>query len=246
MYSELDNANSLITLLTDTDESIGFRLAVMERAVVRKLRILHMPGVDDDLVVHAVRGVDFRDIESRAARLRSMLSRVKTIEIETRSAAGRDYTLKARADGRPVHTCGGVAEPGEIMNLPTGEVYLAPLEKESEGDVVLNGSTGDAVFANKEEVILHFERGTLILEHSEFPDLPTSRSVRQRLRAAGARDEKNLILCEIGIGVNPQVSRLLGDEIWDEKAAGTAHIALGANGPFGGENKEVSYHQDLV
>ncbi len=155
MYSELDNANSLITLLTDADESIGFRVAVMEHAVARELRILHMPGVDDDLFLRAVRGVDFRDIESRAARLYSKISGAKVIEIKTRSAAGKDYTLHARADGRPVHVCGGVAKPGEIMNLPTGEVYLAPLEEESQGEVVFNGSTEDAVFGDKEEVILH-------------------------------------------------------------------------------------------
>ncbi len=93
---------------------------------------------------------------------------------------------------------------------------------------------------------LHFECGKLILEDSVFPDLPTSRGVQKRLSDAAARDDRNVILCEIGIGVNPQVSKLSGDEIWDEKATGTAHIALGANGPFGGENKEVDYHRDLV
>ncbi|MCI5221939.1 MAG: hypothetical protein D3924_04535, partial [Candidatus Electrothrix sp. AR4] len=36
-----------------------------------------------------------------------------------------------------------------------------------------------------------------------------------------------------------------GSEIWDEKMLGTAHIALGANKPFGGIIRG-DYHRDLV
>lgn len=56
---------------------------------------------------------------------------------------------------------------------------------------------------------------------------------------------ENRIVCELGIGMNPNITELCGYTLLDEKMAGTFHIAVGANDMFGGENN-ASDHVDFV
>ena len=56
---------------------------------------------------------------------------------------------------------------------------------------------------------------------------------------------ENLIVCELGLGMNPNVADLCGYTVLDEKMAGTFHIAVGMNVMFGGTN-EASDHVDFT
>jgi len=51
-------------------------------------------------------------------------------------------------------------------------------------------------------------------------------------------------VAELGIGLNPR-AKVIGSTILDEKAAGTAHIAIGSNHWFGGDNSTI-IHLDQV
>jgi hypothetical protein len=52
-------------------------------------------------------------------------------------------------------------------------------------------------------------------------------------------------LAELGIGVNEGITALTGNSLFDEKCAGTIHIALGDNQNFGGA-LESAIHEDLI
>ena len=153
--------------------------------------------------------------------------------------------MKADISGRHPHICGGVALPREVMNLPTGEVYIAPIEEKSNGTLALDGTTGERVLGDQDRVVLSFSNGQLDLNSSVFSDSTVANAFFDELHSIQERSPENTILCEIGIGLNPTVWPLQGNEIWDEKAFGTAHIALGANKAFGGEI-QVNFHRDLV
>ena len=56
---------------------------------------------------------------------------------------------------------------------------------------------------------------------------------------------ENRIVCELGLGMNPNVKSLCGYTVLDEKMAGTFHIAVGANVMFGGANQATD-HTDFV
>lgn len=56
---------------------------------------------------------------------------------------------------------------------------------------------------------------------------------------------ENRIVCELGPGMNPNVTDLCGYTLLDEKMVGTFHIAVGANTMFGGENRATD-HGDFV
>ncbi len=53
------------------------------------------------------------------------------------------------------------------------------------------------------------------------------------------------MIAELGLGLNPAL-RPRGHVLFDEKAAGTAHVAIGNNtGPYGGDNV-AAIHVDCV
>ena len=57
--------------------------------------------------------------------------------------------------------------------------------------------------------------------------------------------KENRILCELGLGMNPNITDFCGYSLLDEKRIGSFHIGIGDNTLFGGTNKS-SLHIDFV
>jgi len=111
--------------------------------------------------------------------------------------------------------------------------------------VVINGSIPGLVLEPETEFFLHFARGRLT--HIEPAGCPAALWLHEtqfeRAQAEGDANWSNL--AEIGVGCNPAVQHLTGNMLFDEKAAGTAHIALGTN-MFMGGTVHASIHCDMV
>ena len=139
----------------------------------------------------------------------------------------------------------GVIGDGVWGNVPSGETYIAPLEGTGEGSMVINGSLPGVVIPPEGELVICFSHGcvTSITPTDSVAARHLEKSQIRRARAAGDADWSNL--AEIGVGLNPAVRRLTGNMLFDEKAAGTAHIALGDNQFMGGMVK-ASIHCDMV
>lgn len=117
-------------------------------------------------------------------------------------------------------------------DLPCGEIYIAPVETKTNGSVFF---------------------GTFYLHDETYTDVTfqiTDGEVTGSSHAAvaaqfAAMPRENRIVCELGLGMNPNVTDLCGYTLLDEKMTGTFHIAVGANTMFGGENN-ASDHVDFV
>lgn len=117
-------------------------------------------------------------------------------------------------------------------DLPCGEIYIAPVEAKTNGTVFFGTFYLDEV--KYTDVTLQIANGEVIgSSHTEvaehFAHMP----------------KENRIVCELGLGMNPNVTDLCGYTLLDEKMGGTFHIAVGANTMFGGENR-ASDHIDFV
>jgi leucyl aminopeptidase (aminopeptidase T) len=246
LSKQIEGCAALITAVTNDETRTWFRAEVIGCAAKNGLRVLHMPGVDEDLFVASLTGVDLHEIQESGAPLQARLMQATNLEIVTETAQKDEHRLRAVISGRRTHLCGGIALPREIMNLPTGEVYVAPREDQTNGTLVLNGAMGDRVVRfGTDEIILAFRHGRLDLQKSSFSKTAFAEGFERDLKTILQTDPQKGILGEIGIGLNPAVTSLRGAEVWDEKALGTAHIALGANQPFGG-TIQVNFHRDLV
>jgi hypothetical protein len=171
----------------------------------------------------------------------------RSLELISYTADGTAHSLAADIGGwdRLPVASDGVIRDGAWGNVPSGETYIAPIEGSARGSVVINGSIPGLVIEPEAEFILRFDRGRLT--HIEPAGCPAARWLHEtqfeRAQAVGDTHWSNL--AEIGVGCNPAVQRLTGNMLFDEKAAGTAHVALGSN-MFMGGTIHASIHCDMV
>lgn len=155
-----------------------------------------------------------------------------------------DTDLKFSIKGRPVIVDDGIISKEDIsvgdtgLNIPAGEVFIAPLETTAEGHitfpvVVIPG------FGRIEGLRLIFSKGKVVAydaakgkeKFGKFLDANT-----------GEKDR----IAELGIGTNPGAEFTNGSIIVDEKIYRTLHIAIGNNtGSYHGTNK-ASSHLDMI
>lgn len=116
-------------------------------------------------------------------------------------------------------------------DIPAGEVYIAPVEKAGNGEILIDKIHLEG--KQYTDVICRFEEGILV------------ESSCNQLMDFVKRFPNGDKLSELGIGTNPKVTDCIGYSALDEKALGTAHIALGMNAMFGG-NIESPLHFDMI
>ncbi|WP_421782413.1 aminopeptidase [Kiloniella litopenaei] len=153
---------------------------------------------------------------------------------------GTNLTLNIA--GRSANFCPGiVSAPGELGSPPDMEVNISPLEFESQGTLVIDGSiTHPSLGLLKTPVILTIKNGIITEIFSSDPN--TMIKTEQIFLEVG--DDKSRVLAELGIGFNEEAC-LNGSMLIDEGTSGYLHFGFGANHTVGGNN-EVAFHIDFV
>ena len=210
------------------------RFGLMERVIGHGGRQIFMGFVDGELLRGEL-SQPAPDLSEPARRLIADLDGCEQVRI--RGAAGTDLTL--RVGGRPWLTDAGTLDPGQTANFPGGEIFVAPHRDGADGVLVADVTVPYTVDGLVDEpVTLRFEGGRAVsIEGGRAATL-----LRELVESAG--DGANVI-AELGIGLNHAI-RPRGHVMLDEKAGGTAHVAIGRNtGSYGGDN-EATIHVDCI
>lgn len=191
-------------------------------------------------VILSALDVYYKDLARRGKVLQHALSGSK--EVHATSPQGTD--LRFNVDQRKWIVDDGILSEEDIaakdvgMNLPCGEIFVAPIEDSANGKAVFDVPTsyyGHHVRGLK----LEFRNGRVVdydaeSGRNEFESILNS--------ATGDRDR----IAEFAIGLNPK-ARFVNDILVDEKVLGTVHIAIGDNkGPAYGGRNTSSIHWDLI
>jgi len=222
-----------ITQAPRGDEA-GARFQLMEAVVGDGGRQIFMGFVDGDLLRGELSEPQ-TDLSTAAENVIAQVRDAETIRI--RGRAGTDLTL--RVGGRPWKTDAGPLEPGETANFPGGEVFVAPYADGAEGVLVADVTVPYTVDGLVDApVTLRFERGRVTsIEGGRAAEM-----LRELVAGAGTGAD---VIAELGIGLNHALVPR-GHVMLDEKAGGTAHVAIGRNtGTYGGDN-EASIHVDCI
>jgi len=197
------------------------------------VRVGTLPGVTEDIMVRCM-NADYHRIAERTHRLCALLEQTSVIRVQ--APAGTDITMPIA--GRTAHASSGLFhKKGESGNLPTGEAYLAPLEGQSNGVVVVDGSmAGVGVTSHPIRIVVKDGYATDITGGVEAATLVA-------LLEPHGRDGRNV--AEFGIGTNDRAT-LTGVILEDEKVMGTIHIAFGDNKSMGGTVRVASHLDGLV
>jgi aminopeptidase len=166
-----------------------------------------------------------RDWDAEGRRMQPVLERFDRAEEVRIVGEGTDLTLSlAGREGR--------IDDGHV-NVPGGEVYYCPVEDSAEGVVEFDFPSGKV------------ERARLVLRGGEVVEASAAAGDDVLLSAletdAGARR-----FGELGLGCNEGITRHLRNVLFDEKMAGTIHLALGTGFPVIGGRNESALHWDLV
>ncbi|MCW9065821.1 MAG: aminopeptidase [Ignavibacteriaceae bacterium] len=230
----LTGSSIVLNIFKAYSEEIPFRIKwIFKVEEIKKIKMGHMPGITEDMMLRSV-NVDYNKMGAVSDSLLRSLQKADKIHITTEE--GTDLILGVK--DRPFTGEIGV-EQSEMINLPCGEVYCAPLETEAEGVVVFNASIGD-IGLLKIPLKIYLEKGRITKFDSEDKNLINKINKLQNV------DEDSMVIGELGIGVNPGAI-ITGNMLEDEKTLGTAHLAFGNNADFpgGGRNKS-KIHRDYL
>lgn len=169
---------------------------------------------------------DWKEERVRYERLAKLFQAGKQVRI-----LGEKTDLTLSTEGRRY-----VIGDGE-HNMPDGEIYTAPVDDSVNGSIYFDIP---GVYANQQipGIRLTFRDGVVVEASSERN--------QELLQEVLHTDPGACRVGELGIGLNDGIRRRTYEILFDEKIAGTVHLALGrAYAECGGVNRS-SVHWDLI
>jgi leucyl aminopeptidase (aminopeptidase T) len=243
----IDQSTAILNLLDSIPAHASLRRAINLRTRQYNCRLATIPGISPQIlstVVESNTEKILKDCEAVAWAL----GEAHLAELISYDTNGHEYRLVMELEGwdnEPMMSP-GVIVPGSWGNVPPGETFCCPEPATVQGKVCINGSIRGHVLGPSQAVVLDFERGELAGWNPECESSPAMAFLEgERARAERDGDDNWNIFAELGVGLNPAVRELTGNPLFDEKAMGTVHVAVGDNSNFG--HSIVSHtHTDLV
>lgn len=198
------------------------------------VRIATMPGITKETLIRCL-SADPKNIEDLAASVFQRMRGVREIYVETKIGTEIILPVKRR---RIIVSTGVLTNIGASGNLPSGEVFIAPVEDESSGTIVFDGSIA-GIGLLKEKVKVEIKKGYI----KNISGGKEAIAFEKMLKSV--KNHKAFAVAEFGIGINDK-AQICGDILEDEKVLGTIHIAFGNNLTMGGKIKVSSHVDGLV
>ena len=178
---------------------------------------------------------DWESLAEEMAQLKDILDDGTEVHV---SKADDATDLTMQIEGRTaVNSAASVAY--DSHNLPSGEVFTAPYA--TEGEVVFDVPM---TVRGRQAQDVH-----LVFEDGEVVDYSAAQG-EDAIQEIVETDEGARRLGELGVGMNRGIDRVTDNILFDEKMAGTVHLALGraydSNLPEGESGNESDVHVDLL
>jgi 2,5-dihydroxypyridine 5,6-dioxygenase len=220
-----------------TSKSMAHTQARME-ASAAGIRYLSLPEYSVDLLRDPCLHADFHAIAPQVKKLADIFTKGRSVRVTTELGTN----VRLNIEGRVGNYCPGfVVGQGEMGSPPDIEANVSPVETDSEGVVVIDGSIPyPGIGLVKTPVKLTIRSGLIAEIRSDDTKLVNALEELFLLH----EPSKTRVLAEFGVGFNDQ-AKLQGIMLTDEGAAGTAHFGFGSNATVGGKNS-VPFHLDFV
>lgn len=158
----------------------------------------------------------------------SLVERLNSTDKVRITGPGTDLTFSIK--DIPAVKCAGEC------NIPDGEVYTAPVRDSINGTISYNTPSlyQGTVFEN---VCFTFENGKIV---------KATANETEKLNAILDVDEGARYVGELGIGVNPYITKPMKDILFDEKISGSIHFTPGSCYEDAPNGNDSTIHWDLV
>jgi aminopeptidase len=170
--------------------------------------------------------IDYARLEAAMNPLMELMARTEKVRI----VGPADTDISFSILGMPQYKSAG------RHNIPDGELFTAPIKNSLNGRIRYNvpsvyyGTTF-------EDVCLDFRNGRIV-------DAVSSET--RKLNEILGQDEGARYVGEFAFGLNPSISRPIQDILFDEKIAGSIHLAPGNAYPNCNNGNKSAIHWDLI
>jgi len=197
-----------------------------------KARIVTMPGITKEILERTI-DIDYDKLMKVHQKLADIIDKGNKVTIKTKLGTDFSFSIENRkAFGMD---SGLFITKGAFGNLPTGEIFVAPVEKTANGIYIIDASF--ASIGKLEKPIKIFVKNGYVINIEG-----NKAKVLEELLNSVGKQARNI--AEFGIGTNEK-AKITGNILEDEKVIGTCHIALGNNIGFGGKIN-VQLHLDGI
>ncbi len=229
-------ADILLNLVEGRSEETPFRISLL-KAEGKRARIGHCPGITMDMLTDGALALDaagYEEMRRWANRLMNALKGSDALEIRN----DKGTNLRVSVAGRSFFTDAWIQEGlKNWVNLPAGEVIVAPVEDSVEGKLVCDLAVG-GVGRLSAPAVLTIQKGRVTA-------MEGGGEARARIANALATDEASNLVGEFAIGINPR-ARPSAEFLEAEKVFGTCHLAFGNNSDMPGEKNNSRNHMDFL
>ncbi|MDM5335848.1 aminopeptidase [Fictibacillus enclensis] len=169
--------------------------------------------------------VNFKPLEPGIKSLQKRLATTKNVRV---LSPHTDLTFSIH--NMPSFVCTGT------YNLPDGEIFTAPLLYSANGCITFNVPSS-LLGTTYEHVKLQFENGRIV---------KATCSQQEQFNLLLQTDNGASYLGEFGIGFNPEILHPFGNPLFDEKMAGSIHLAIGQPYEMSDNGNKSNIHLDLI
>jgi aminopeptidase len=238
-YIENQETDIYINLLRGPREETPFRIKLIHRETRdHKTKLGHCPGITLNMLTEGALALNVDEHKKMQDFSQKLIEKLReVVKMEICSDQGTNLSLNVK--GRPFFT-DTVLNRKYIkwMNLPTGEVIVAPVEDSLKGKLVCDLAIGGIGLLNNPVSII-VKKGSVEAVTCDNSDV--LRKVQNSLHM----DAMAKIVGEFAFGINPK-ARATYEFLETEKLFGTIHIAFGNNTDMPkGKNTSVN-HMDFM
>jgi len=169
--------------------------------------------------------LDYAKMREKAEPLQKLLAQADIVRI-----TGKDTDLSFSVKGMPANI-----EAGE-SNMPGGEVCSAPLKYSVNGQITYNLPTSPSD-PTPVPIRLTFKDGKIIDVHAKNA---------AELNRIFDTDEGGRYVGEFAIGINPKITKIIGDTLFDEKMCGSLHVTPGNCYEICDNGNYSAIHMDMI
>jgi aminopeptidase len=191
-------------------------------ASAKGVRVATMPNIMEDTMIRCLTA-DYEKIIDLTDKVTNKLKNISSVRITTKLGTDITISIKKR---RIISSTGVLRNIGESGNVPSGEVYLAPWEKKSNGVVYFDGSMAN-IGLLESPIIVEFKDGAAV-------SITGGHEAKVLSKLLDEYEPDAKLIGEFGIGTNYK-AELCGNILEDEKVLGTVHFAFGNNLSMGGK-----------
>ena len=228
-----------VNILKGNREETPFRIKIIKTETSdRKSRLGHCPGVTLDMLTDGALALSTQDhkmLQGHAYKLMNALE--DTVSVQVCNKSGTDLTIGV--ESRSFFTDTKLDwDQMKWMNLPTGEVIVAPVENLTNGKLLCDLAVGGIgkVRQPVEVVVKNGKVESVFCEDKQH---------LARIKQTFSTDEWADVVGEFALGINPK-ARFVDEFLEAEKMFGTVHVAFGANTDMPGGKNLSKNHMDLM